>query len=455
MRASVLFSGVATLLVLSGCTSTTPGGGSQTGGIPSSGGQDQSGGGGAGGGGGSSGGATGSGGITSSGGTTAKGSTTSNGGSIASGGTTLPGSVISSGGQQGGGGGGAIAGGGAPASGGTTALGGTTGSGGGTGTGADYQGPCDVLSGGCAEAYSVARAMTASYTGPLFQLGKASDAKAATLDVGQTSDHKADMTTWSAYCGGTQSNCVIAKIYAQIHKGSNDLLPGVWKTPWNPDCSAGGYTCAAKFTIEAATGLPILTTVSPQEYALSGDNFATGIDGGSKAIGIMYNGKPVANQVYCCGVIGLTHKYNAQDVTGTDFMLALAYGWKDSGGCCIATNCGAANKYCVGAEEEENNDMYDYGTSPVDNAMVVTQYDPTTNAVIVYLNGTQGLSKTPPKAGKINAGTAIHLGGGGDLSQPDPVLMREAIFTNNVMSASEVKAMMANIVAFFSTLKFP
>ncbi|HEX7500691.1 MAG TPA: arabinofuranosidase catalytic domain-containing protein, partial [Polyangia bacterium] len=290
--------------------------------------------------------------------------------------------------------------------------------------------------------------------GPLFQLGKASDSKAATLDVGQTSDHKADMTTWSAYCGGTQSSCVLSKIYAQIHKGSNDLLPAVWKTPWNPDCSAGGYTCAAKFTIESATGLPIVTTVSPQEYALSGDNFATGINGGSKAMGIMYNGKPVANQVYCCGVIGLTHRYDATDTTGTDFMLALAYGRKDSGGCCIATNCGASNKYCVGAEEEENNDMYDYGTSPVENAMVVTQYDPTANAVIVYLNGTQVLSKSPPKA-KLNAGTAIHLGGGGDLSQPDPVLMREALFTNNVMSASEVTAMKANIVALFSTLKFP
>jgi hypothetical protein len=297
--------------------------------------------------------------------------------------------------------------------------------------------------------------MTASYTGPLFQLGKASDAKAATLDVGQTSDHKADMTTWSAYCGGTQSSCVISKIYAQIHKGSNDLLPGVWAATYGPNCSAGGYTCAAKFTIEAATSLPILTTVAPQEYALSGDSLATGVNGGSKAIGIMYNGKPVANQVYCCGTFGLTHPHvPATDVAGTDFMAALAYGWKDSGGCCIAVNCGKNNTYCVGAEEEENNDLFDYGTSPVDNAMVVTQFDPTPNAVITYLNGTQEFSHSPPKA-KINAGTAIHLGGGGDLSQPDPVLMREALITNNVMSASEVTAMKANLVAFFSALKFP
>ena len=273
------------------------------------------------------------------------------------------------------------------------------------------------------------------------------------------------MTTWSAFCGGTQSNCLVAKIYAQIHKGSNDLLPAVWTTPWQPDCynkptKGDPYNCAANFTIETETGLPILTilsgpTLRAQEYALANDNFATGINGGSKAIGIMYNGKPVANQVYCCGVIGLTHKYNATDTTGTDFMLALAYGWKDSGGCCIATNCGKNNTYCVGAEEEENNDLYDYGTSPLDNAMVVTQFDPTANAVITYLNGTQVMSHSPPKAKVINAGTAIHLGGGGDLSQPAPVLMREALFTNNVMSASEVTAMKANIVASYSSLKFP
>ena len=309
-----------------------------------------------------------------------------------------------------------------------------------------------MVPGGCAEAYSVTRAMVASYTGPLFQLGRTSDK--TTLNIGQTSAHAADMTTWSAFCGGSQSNCVVAKVYAQVHSGSNDLTPGVWKTPWNPDCSAGGYTCAAKFTIESATGLPILTTVSPQEYALSGDNFATGINGGKKAMGIMYNGKPVANSVYCCGVIGLTHKYNATDTHGTDFMLALAYGWKDSGGCCIAVNCGSSTSYCVGAEEEEDNDLADYGTSPVANALVVTQFDPTSNAVSTFLNGTQKFSHSPPKA-QLNAGTAVHLGGGGDLSQPDAVLMREAFFTNAVMSSSTVTALKANAVAFYPALSFP
>jgi hypothetical protein len=167
----------------------------------------------------------------------------------------------------------------------------------------------------------------------------------------------------------------------------------------------------------------------------------------------MYNGKPVTSK-YCCGVIGLTHKYDAKDIGGTDFMLALAYGWKDEGGCCIAVNCGKSNTYCVGSEEEENNDLSDYGTSPVENALVVTQFDPSSNTVITYLNGKKMVEKSPPKA-KLNAGTAIHLGGGGDLSQPDPVLMREAFFTNNVMSASEVAALKTNVVALYSMLNFP
>lgn len=291
--------------------------------------------------------------------------------------------------------------------------------------------------------------MAATYTGPLFQLGLKSTK--ATLDVGQTAAHAADMTTWSAFCGGTQSNCVISKIYAQVHTGSNDLLPAVWKTPWNPDCSAGGFTCAAPFTIESATGLPILTTIAPQEYALSGDVAATGINGKKTAMGIVYNGKPVANATYCCGVFGLTHAYNAADTYGTDFMLALAYGQPSNN---VMVLCGTANTYCVGAEEEENNDLADYGSSPVANALVVTQYDPTANAVITFLNGAQKFSHSPPKA-NLNVSTNIHLGGGGDLSQPDPVLMREAMITNAVMSANTVTALEADATSFYLALSFP
>jgi hypothetical protein len=70
------------------------------------------------------------------------------------------------------------------------------------------------------------------------------------------------------------------------------------------------------------------------------------------------------------------------------------------------------------------------------------------------LNGTQMLSHSPPKA-NLNVKKAIHIGGGGDLSQPDPVRMREALISNSVMSSSEVAAMKQNVTTFFPTLKFP
>jgi hypothetical protein len=461
---SMLAASVAAFCALADCGSPSPGGGSQTGaaGTTSSGAAgdtDPTGSAGDGAGGsGDTGGSTGPGsaGTTGTAGTMSTAGTAGTGGSGA--GTAGSGNSSGSAGTTGAAGSSSSRG-GTTGSAGTTGAAGTVGSagkGGGTagtgGTPVAYQGPCDLVAGGCAEAYAMTRAMTLKYTGPLFQIGLAKD-KTKLLDIGQTSDHKADMSTWSAFCGGTTTNCVVSKIYGQIHPGPNELVPGVFKTPWNPDCSAGGFTCAGKLAIESATGLPMVTTDSPQEYSLSGDNFATGINGGSKAIGIMYHGKPIANQVYCCGVIGITHKYNANDTAGTDFMLALAYGWKDSGGCCIAVNCGASNKYCVGSEEEENNDLYDYGTSPVENAVVVTQFDPTPNAVITYLNGKQVMMKSPPKA-KINAGTAVHLGGGGDLSQPAPVRMREAMFTNGIMTAAEVTAIQANIAAMFPMLKY-
>jgi Alpha-L-arabinofuranosidase B, catalytic len=450
---SFLTAGAALALSAPSCNSSG-GGGAGTGGAVGSGGDGQSTGSG---GSDNSGGSTGSGGSDNSGGSTGSGGAVATGGKTGTGGETASGGISGTGGKTATGGAGGHATGGSGTGGSVGSGGGSggtpaTGGAGGTGTGAAYQGPCDVLSGGCAEAYSVTRAMRVAYTGPLFQLTKVSDK--TTKDIGQTADHAVDLSTWSAFCGGTAAGCVVSKIYAQVHSGSNDLLPAVWKAPWGPDCSAGGLTCAARFTMESATGMPILTTTSPQEYALSGDNYATGINGGTKAMGIMYNGKPVANSVYCCGVIGLTHKYNANDTAGTDFMLALAYGWRDSGGCCIAVNCGSASTYCVGAEEEENNDLADYGSSPVANALVVTQYDPTTNAVSTYLNGVQKFSHTPPKA-KLNASTAVHLGGGGDLSQPDAVLMREAFFTNAVMSSSDVAALKANAIAFYPMLSFP
>jgi hypothetical protein len=321
-------------------------------------------------------------------------------------------------------------------------------------------GPCDALTNGCAEAYSVTRAMTASYRGPLFQLQKISDGR--TLDVMQTSSQKADLSTWSGLCGGTPSNCVISKVYAQIHNGNsaiNNLLPVTWNNKldnnwgWGPKCDDSGYPCAARFTIESATGLPILTTFESQQYALAEDGDSVGIRAGNNAMGILYNGKSIPNETYCCGLFGLTHRYDMGNIYGTDFMVVLGYGHGESW---VNINCGSSTSYCVGAEEESYNDLVDIPFT--ENAVVVTQFDPSPK-VATYLNGVRLFSRGSPwvtqqTGNPINAGRSIHLGGGGDLTQPDRVQMREALITNHFMSDLEVSAMQANSVAFYPSLSF-
>jgi hypothetical protein len=326
-----------------------------------------------------------------------------------------------------------------------------------------YLGPCDVVAGGCAEAYSVGRAMTARYRGALFQLY---NGRAAT-DVQQTAARAADMSRWPAFCSGamttkngiaTSSTCRISKIYGQIH-AANSLVPSLFKPPYGvPDCSGDGADkCAAALAIELATGRPIIQTTYSSQYTIAGDAPAVGVDGGTSPISVMYNGKAVPRKLYCCGVFGLTHKYNDSEVLGSDFMVALAYGRPAQGNLVL---CGTAATYCAGAEEESVNDVADYGSSPADNAIVLIVHDPRAASVTGYLNGGMLFVHHPPARNsqfpdtRINAGTAIHLGGGGDLSVPAPAVMREAFITNSAMSGGDQLAAFRNMTAFYRELSF-
>jgi hypothetical protein len=312
------------------------------------------------------------------------------------------------------------------------------------GSGSSYQGPCDVAT--CAEAFSVARAMTTTYSGPLFQLYNGS----STLDVGQTGSHAANMTTWSAFCSGVASNCVYSKIYAQIHTTSNDLIPSVFSAPFGPNCSTGGaYLCAAPFAIEAATGLPIISTTAPEEYTIAGDASATGITGGTGSTSVIYNGQAVTNE-FCCGMFGIAHKYNAGDVTGTDFLVVLAYGLTGNGNW---ANCTTATTYCIGLDEEGAGEGRDYGTSQI-NTILSIVFNSGTNTVTGTLNGQLLINNSPPDT-TINPGTSIHFGGGGDLGQPDPATMREGLITNSALSSAQQTSVLNNMTAFFSGVSFP
>jgi hypothetical protein len=283
--------------------------------------------------------------------------------------------------------------------------------------------------------------MTGAYTGNLYQLTRISDS--ATLDVGQTG-HVVDLSTYAAFCAST--TCYWTKIYAQIHPGSNDLVSS---TASPNGCNFGTLTCATPFNIETATSLPVLHPSTPAEYFISGDAAANGIIGGAAAASIVLNGKNRVTQAACCNVFGMDHRYDAAQTPGTDFGLVLSYG---TGGLAA---CLTAATYCLSTDLELSGNGSDYGGSIVApiNVIATVNHDGAGLNSTGYLNGHLVFSQTP--GATINAGTRLHLFGGGDFSQPALADVRELMVTNTQMSSGDEAIVRANMKAFYSGLSFP
>lgn len=144
--------------------------------------------------------------------------------------STLTGSVVFSSGSTGtggaGGGGGTSAGG--TSSGGSAGAGGSAGMGGSGGMGTHTDGPCDIYKTGgtpCAAAYSMVRALSKTYTGPLFQVRTGSSAMntgmgGVTKDIGQTADGYQDSATLEMLCPST-TICTVSLLYDQSGNGNN------------------------------------------------------------------------------------------------------------------------------------------------------------------------------------------------------------------------------------------
>jgi hypothetical protein len=101
--------------------------------------------------------------------------------------------------------------------------------------------PCDVIGTAtpCVAAISTTRALYIGYQGPLYEVTRASDKKAA--DIGLLRDGYANAAAQDTFCAGT--SCTITKIYDQSPK-HNDLTPappgGAAKGP-----GPNGYDLAA------------------------------------------------------------------------------------------------------------------------------------------------------------------------------------------------------------------
>ena len=112
------------------------------------------------------------------------------------------------------------------------ATGGTTGTGGVGGASARGDGPCDIYATAgtpCGAAYSTIRALTKTYTGPLYQIRTGSSSMntgtGGTLkDIPQTADGFADTSVQDPLCP-TGTTCTIATLYDQSGN-KNDLIRG-------------------------------------------------------------------------------------------------------------------------------------------------------------------------------------------------------------------------------------
>jgi hypothetical protein len=319
-------------------------------------------------------------------------------------------------------------------------------------TDATYTGPCDLVT--CAEAYSVTRAMKRNYTGPLFQLVNVNTG--VTLDIEQTTQKKADTSTWSRFCSGQTAVCRISKFYSQINIGANNLTPDVGV---NAFCmSAPTINCASLFAIEAATGLFVADVVEPAKFSLgSSDNAAVGINGGTGPSTVMMNGQvPRSTNGICGGSFGVSHicaTTSCVDTGNTMNEVGFFYGTSGS----IA--CGSPSNWCPEADYEGQGD-----SGP----------DVTTQRNVIFMNSvlpnrsnftylTQGVlngitqwnhrRQTGGSPGMV-LGARLRLGAGGDFCQPSPIIFREGLITNTQITAGDEAAVRANMVAFYSGLSF-
>src|ERR1700761_5362186 len=83
------------------------------------------------------------------------------------------------------------------------------------------QEPCDIYAAAgtpCVAAHSTTRALYAAYSGPLYQVRRASDNATATLSP-LSAGGVANAATQDSFCSGT--SCVITEIYDQSGNGNN------------------------------------------------------------------------------------------------------------------------------------------------------------------------------------------------------------------------------------------
>ena len=235
-------------------------------------------------------------------GTTATGGTSGAGGAAGAGGaggrTGSGGATVVSGGGGGTGSGGRVGSGGATVgSGGKTGTGGTAATGGSTSTSSGTA-PCDIYAASgvkCVAAHSTVRVIVGSYSGPLYQVKRASDG--TTQDIGSSGGF-ADSAAQDTFCKST--TCTITRVYDQ--SGNGNLVAA--QTPDTTDMSPAGHSgmTAASATKDPLTvgGHSVYSLYTNASQAYWHDGSKSGMQTGANPQGIYMVTNSTHVNTGCC-----------------------------------------------------------------------------------------------------------------------------------------------------------
>jgi Alpha-L-arabinofuranosidase B, catalytic len=322
-----------------------------------------------------------------------------------------------------------------------------------------YAGPCDGTT-GCAEAWSLARAMTVAYAGPLFQLGRSSDS--STLDIPQTAQHTANLSGVYNFCKLTY--CWYNTIYRQIQTSTsnNNLVDRLATDTSLLYCDNGGvHYCKAPFWIDPFTGYPVLPTVLPAAYnninANNSGNGLTGIIDNPAAQSVIWIGRDEwgTSRSGHWGPGAEEGAYGTPTYYGDIINVGNQYGntFVDPVVCTSATSfCMFVDYNSIQVSPPSWNQV-DYSSSPgfmvLDSKLEVTP----TNQIWLMWNGTQKFTVSPPATATYSGGLINHamwLGSNSGSNDHSAGLFYEGILYQRLLSNSEDAAVYNNANTFYS-----
>jgi hypothetical protein len=310
--------------------------------------------------------------------------------------------------------------------------------------------PCDIYAAGgtpCVTAHSTVRALFASYTGPLYQIQRASDH--GYLDIGaQSAGGYANAAAQVSFCAGT--SCTITKIYDQT-ANHNDLpisWGGYWKGPGANGSDVGANAMALPVTVAGHPAYGVLVTPGVG-YRI--DN-AKNAPNGSQPEGIyMVTSSGAVNQ-WCCFDYGSGETSHTD--TGNATMNAIEWGTA-----CWFGGCSGSGPW---VEADLENGMYSTNTGPNTSNNPGVHYpfvsaweknNGTSNFTLKYGNADSGgLTTTwsgplPNNYSPMKLQPSILLGTGGDNSNSATGEFFEGAVTAGYPSDATENAVQANLAA--------